>query len=207
MSAVPAFLKSKEYRGFQSYTISYIPSTTGHGVFVPIQVAGFTAPSKCSDVPPSSFQPGEISPLNHSTSDMSATNPQAEALMKFRVSAAEESAAIAEATSFPGSALFSASMLRHVPWVWTQTRLRLDAGTGLLNWFVQGSAFPTHTIYLDGVRVDEISQGVCGVVIASRFRTADQPRQTMEEEAKQGNVPIGAQDETVDPGGSAAGKG
>jgi len=67
--------------------------------------------------------------------------------------------------------------------------------------------FPTHTIYLDGVRVDEIPQGKCGVVIASRFRTADKPRQTMAEEKKQASVPITRQDETVDPGGTAKGTG
>jgi len=101
--------------------------------------------------------------------------------------------------------MISAEMIRHVPWVWTKTSLRLDASTGLLHWFVRGSAFPTHTIYLDGVRVDEIPQGPCRVVSASSFRTADMPRQTMEEEARQANVPINVQDETVEPGGTASG--
>lgn len=206
-SAVSAFLASKQYRAFQTYTITHIPSTSARGTFVPAQVVGFTAPSSCPDVPPTTFQMGEVSPLNHATPNMSGTDPQAEALMKFRVSAAEESAAIREATSFPGSLLFSTSMLRHVPWVWTQTSLRLEAGTGLLNWSVQGSAFPTHTIYLDGARVAEIPQSPCGVVVASRFRTAAMPRQTMAEEARQVSVPISAQDETVDPGGTASGAG
>jgi hypothetical protein len=205
--AVPAVLASKQYRAFQSYSLTHVPSTTTRGAFTSSQVAGYTAPSSCPDVPPSTFWLGEASPLNHATPDMSGRDPKAAALMKFRVSGAEESAAIAKATSFPGSILFSASMLRHVPWVWTQTSLRLDAGSGLLNWSVQSSAFPTNTIYLDGVRVAEIPQGPCGVVISSRFRTADKPRQTMAEEAKQASVPISAQDETVDPGGSASGAG
>jgi hypothetical protein len=206
-SAIWPFLGTKQYRAFQSYTITYIPSTTLRGVFLPLQIVGFTAPSSCPDIPPRSFQMGETSPLNHANSDMTGPDPRAEALMKFRVSAAEESAAIGAATSFPGSLLFSTHMLRHVPWVWTQTNLRLEASTGLLRWQVQGSAFPTHTIYLDGARVDEIPQGPCGVVIASRFRTADLPRQTMAEEARQAAVPLSAQDETVDPGGTAAGAG
>lgn len=206
-SALPAFLGSKQFRGFQSYVISHIPSSSTVGTFTATQKVGFTAPSSCPDVPPSTFRLGEVSPLNFAAPNMRGKDPKADALMKFRVSSAEESAAIRQATSFPASILFSASMLRHVPWVWTKTNLRIDASSEMLHWSVQGSAFPTHTIYLDGVRVDEIPQGPCGVVVSSRFRTADKPRQTMAEEARQAGVPISAQDETVAPGGTVSGTG
>jgi outer membrane protein OmpA-like peptidoglycan-associated protein len=206
-SSLSSFIGTKQYRAVQSYTLTYIPSATLRGTFSPLQIVGFTAPSSCSDIPPSTFRQGEASPLNHATPDMSGADPKAEALMKFRVSAAEESAAIGAATSFPASLFFSRHMLRHVPWVWTEVTLRLDATTGLLHWSVQGSAFPSHTVYLDGAQVAEIRQGPCGVVVASKFRTADLPRQTMTEEAKQTSVPISAQDETVDPGGAVAGQG
>ena len=139
---------------------------------------------------------------------MTGKDPRVDTLFKLRVSSTEEEAAIEEATSFPGSVLgVSRSMIHHVPWVWTQAALRLDAATGLLNWSVQGSAFPTHTIYLDGVRVGEITQGPCRVVFEPRFRTADMPRQTMQEEAKQAKVPITRQEETVESGGSVSGAG
>lgn len=206
-SDVPGFVGSKEFRGFQSYSLTVIPSTTAGGVLVPLQIVGYTAPSSCEDIPPKTYRQGETSPLNHATPKMSATEAAATALMKFRVSAAEESAAIDEATSFPGSLLFSKKMLKHVPWVWTVTNLRLDAASGLLHWSVQGSAFPTHTIYLDGVRVGEIPQGPCGVVVSSRFRSADQPRQTMAEEEAQRGQPLSKQEETVDAGGTASGTG
>lgn len=206
-SALSAFIASKQYRGLQNYTITYIPSSSARGEFISRQIPGYTAPSSCGPIPPSTFRLGETSPLNYANADISSPNPRANALMKFRVSSLEESDAIAEATSFPGSMLFSRSMLRRVPWVWTQSSLRLEASTGLLHWSVQGSAFPTHTIYLDGVRVDEIRQGPYGVVVSSRFRTADMPRQTMAEEATQASVPIGSQEETVDPGGTASGAG
>jgi hypothetical protein len=206
-SGLSAFIGSKQYRGVQNYTLTYIPSTSARGEFFSRQIVGYTAPSSCGPIPPSTFQLGEASPLNYATADMSGTDPSADALMNFRVSSAEESSAIEEATSFPGSLLFSRRMLRRVPWVWTQTHLRLDAGTGKLHWHVRGAAFPTHTIYLDGARVGEIPQGPCRVVVASHFRTANMPRQTMAEEARQASVPITKQEETVEPGASSSGAG
>jgi hypothetical protein len=207
-SDLSTFIGSKQYRGVQNYTLTYLPSTRARGEFFSRQIVGYTAPSSCGPIPPSKFELGETSPLNYATADMSGTDPKADALMKFRVSSAEESSAIEEGTGFQGWLVgLTPATIRHVPWVWTQTGLRIDAGTGRLHWLVRGSAFPTHTIYLNGVRVGEIPQGPCRVVLASRFRAADMPRQTMEEEARQARVPISNQEETVEPGGISSGAG
>ena len=69
-----------------------------------------------------------------------------------------------------------------------------------------GSAFPTHTIYVDGIQVAEIAQQVAGVLLGPGIRTADKPRQTAVEEEAQRDVPIPAQQDTVRPGGGASGE-
>ncbi len=206
-SAVASFLASKEFRSFQQYSLTYVPSehfAPKHTAPV-VQQVGYTAPSACPDIPPATYMPGETSPLNHVRYDFGRSEPNLEALMKFRVGAAEEARAIGEATSFPGSLLFSAAMLPRVPWVWTKPTLSIDPATSRLSWSVEASAFPTNTIYVDGVKVDEIPQGHYSVLLASHIRHADQPRQTMAEEARQRSTPIALQDETVRPGGSATG--
>src|SRR6185295_9888917 len=112
-TSVPTFLTSKEFRGFQQYSLNYVPGKPfAPSQWLPyIQQVGYTAPSKCPDIPPSSYMLGEASPLNNVGYDFGRADPNFESLFKFRVAAAEESAALSKATSFPGSLLFSLQML------------------------------------------------------------------------------------------------
>ena len=204
---LPAFLATKQYRAVQSYAVSYAPAAGSQGEVRTRQIIGYTAPSSCGPIPPKSFRQGEVSPLNSVSSELNEAGATIDALMKLRVSSVEESEAIDAATSFPASLLVSRCAIKHVPWVWSKTHLALDAHTGRIKWNIRGSAFPTNTVYLDGARVAQIDQGPCRVLLESRFRSACQPRQTMGEEAKQENIPINKQEETVEEGMSASGSG
>jgi hypothetical protein len=207
---LPKLVATKQFRAIQSYTVIYLPGSTRGGEVIPQQIIGYTAPSTCGPIPPDDFRQGEPSPLNHTISSLSGP-PTAEALMKFRVGTPEENDAIAKATErrilLLGGRAVEREQIHHVPWVWTQTHLKMDEKSAKLDWSVRASEFPTHTIYLDGTRVDEISQGQCNVLFKDKFRTADKPRQTLEEEQKQAPVPIEKQEETVSPGRTASGKG
>lgn len=205
-SAFAAFKDSKQYRGLQTFEITHYPSSSRGATVIAKQRVGYTAPSTCGPIPPDTFTQGEASPLNHV--DIAAgKDTKIEALMKFRVSTPEESAAVDKATSFPNSLILSRSRIRHVPWVWNQTTLRVDAKTGRISWQLTPSAFPTNTIYMDGKKVKEIPQQRCSVVLESRFRKFDSPRQTLEEEKQQADKPLSQQEETVKSGLSASGKG
>jgi hypothetical protein len=198
---VEAFQKTKEYRAIQRYTLTIGTSETSPGEA--LQIPGFTAPSKCGckDVPPCSYLPGEMSPLNYSKFKPNSF----EALMKFRVSAAEEEAAIKERPLFfrmTGS--LGLEKLHRVPWVWTKSTGNIQ-DNGKLAWSVSASAFPTHTIYVDGQQVAEIPQQNASVLLGPHVRTTDKPRQTIEEEKAQAETPLSAQEETVRPGGSDSG--
>jgi hypothetical protein len=206
-SDLSAFIATKQYRAVQSYVITYGGSSGARGEILTRQIAGYTAPSSCGPIPPKTFRQGEISPLNSVSTGLTEAGASVDALMKLRVSTEEESDAIDAATSFPASMLISRDKIRHVPWVWSQTRLRLNARTGLLQWAVRSSNFPTNTIYLNGVRVAETEQGPCRILFESRFRSANAPRQSMAEEAKQATVPINKQEETVEEGPGASGQG
>jgi len=206
-TSVPTFLTSKEFRGFQQYSLNYVPGKPfAPSQWLPyIQQVGYTAPSKCPDIPPSSYMLGEASPLNNVGYDFGRADPNFESLFKFRVAAAEESAALSKATSFPGSLLFSLQMLPHVPWVWNQAKGSIGP-TGKLSWSVTAAKFPTTWIYVDGVKVSEIpQQHHIALMPSTSIRTADQPRQTNTEEEAQRATPVGAQQETVGTGGSASG--
>lgn len=198
---VEAFQKTKEYRAIQRYTLTIGTAETSPGEA--LQIPGFTAPSRCGckDVPPCSYLPGEVSPLNYNK-----FKPRSfEALMKFRVSAAEEKAAIKERPLFfrmTGS--MGLEKLHRVPWVWTKSTGNIQ-DNGKLAWSVSASAFPTHTIYVDGQQVAEIPQQDASVLLGPHVRTADKPRQTIEEEKAQAETPLSAQEETVRPGGSESG--
>src|SRR5262249_51518247 len=153
--------------------------------------------------PPCSFLQGEASSLNYAKPGANGF----EALTKFRVSAAEETAAINALPKVHVSlGGMTTRMLPRVPWVWTRTTARFDVSNGKLSWFVRASAFPTNTIYVDGAQINEIPQGDPSVLLGPRVRTADKPRQTAAEEEAQRETPISVQDETVRPGGFANGE-
>jgi len=75
-----------------------------------------------------------------------------------------------------------------------------------LSWFVTGSAFPTHTVYVDGAQVAEIPQQSPIVLLGPNVRTADQPRQTPQEEEAQRSKVLPHQEETVRPGDAVSGE-
>jgi len=204
-SALSAFIARKQYRAVQSYTIAYAPSSAAWGEIRARQIIGYTAPSSCGPIPPNTFRQGEVSPLNYVKTEMTESGASVDALMKLRVGTEEESDAIDAATSFPASLLISRSDIKHVPWVWSQSRMQFDAHSGHLRWDVRNSDFPTNTIYLDGVRIAKTQQGPCRVLFESRFRSANLPRQTMAEEAQQAKVSVNKQEETVREGPGASG--
>lgn len=206
-SDLPGFLASKQYRAVQTFEITHYPNTSAGDTVIARQVLGYTAPSSCWLVPPKTFTQGEASPLNHVDVGRQGDDTTVNSLMKIRVSTAEETAAVDKATSFPMSILTSRSRVSHIPWVWSEGRLQIDAHTGKIRWFLRVSAFPTNTVYLDGKKVAEIPQGGCSVVLDPRFRNIDLPRESLDDEAKQANVPVPQQDETVSETNSAAGEG
>jgi outer membrane protein OmpA-like peptidoglycan-associated protein len=206
-SAIQPFLDSKEYRAFQHYTLVLHPFEDFRiGDVVDSKVvAGYTAPSTCADIPPKEYSQGEFSPLGGTSYQFQRPDPNLEALVKMRVGAAEEANAIVAATSFPGSLLLSRSRLPRAPWVWTTATMNIDPETGKLTWSVRTAAFPTTTVYVDGRKVAVIGQQHHMVLIDSKFRHADRPRQTRKEEEAQKDVPLLDQVETVKAGGSASG--
>jgi Domain of unknown function (DUF4157) len=192
-SGLTQLIASKEYRAIQHY--EFRMSDQGEIDVDTRQIVGFTAPSRCGcdDVPPCDYMQGETSPLNYAT----FKSPTLDALMKFRVSGAEEEAAIKNRPRVPVAfGGLSLSMLSHVPWVWAEASVRLQP-SGKLAWLINGSAFPTHTVYVDGQKVAQLDQRHPIVLVGSHIRTADQPRQTLDEEAKQRDVPITRQTDTV----------
>jgi hypothetical protein len=197
-----AFGGTKQYRAIQQYTVQSNPSSIVKNSS--LQLTGFTAPSNCGcdDVPPCAFLPGESSPLNYVKS-----NPtDFDALMKFRVSEKEEAAAIKAKPNVPVSlGGLSLGMLNRVPWVWTHSTGKINEGSQKLSWTVRPSAFPTHTIYVDGEQVAEIPQQSPSTLLGSHIRTADKPRQTLKEEEAQSEIPLSAQEDTVRPGDSKSG--
>jgi hypothetical protein len=206
--AIPGFLATKQYRAFQHYTLQLRPSSkeTSRDFVDPVILPGYTAPSHCMLIPPSSFLRGELSPANRFTQSSDTAYAKVDSLVKYRVGAAEEKAALEQATSFPGSLLFSLSMLPHVPWVWTDAGMNINPKTFALFWRVVASAFPTITIYVDGKKAGVIPQKDPSVLLGPNVRTADQPRETAAEELAQKEKPVSMQTETVRTGGSAGGE-
>jgi hypothetical protein len=201
-SALATVIASKEYRAVQHY--EFRMGDHGEVEVRSRQIVGYTAPSRCDcdDVPPCDYIQGEASPLNYAD----YKSPNLETLMKFRVGAAEEEAAIRNRPRVP--VMFgglSLSMLPRVPWVWTDGTIRLRPN-GKLQWLIGASAFPTNTIYVDGRKVAELRQHHPIALLGPNVRTADQPRQTLEEEEAQRGRPVSLHTETVRPGDWKAGE-
>ena len=200
-----AFIGSKQYRAFQTFKIEHYPASDLADSIGTAQHVGYTAPSTCAFIPPDDFVQGEPSPLNHVDTTWTPKDTTIDSLMKIRVSTEEETAAVDKATSWGKWLVISRSRITHVPWVWSQTKVKVDGRTGALNWSVHASRFPTNTVYLDGKKVGELPQGGCNVVINQRFRNIREPRQSLEEEKKQGSVSVERQDETVSDSATAFG--
>lgn len=207
-SEINSFIKTKEYRGFQHYSLVLHPHQTftlGKTV-PPKMIVGYTAPSRCEGFPPKKYVKGEFSPLSLASSKFGGEAPNIKALVKIRAGEQEEETAIKQATTgLAGLLVFKRKDLPRVPWVWTQSEAEVNPDTQKLVWNVRASAFPTNTIYVDGKKVDEIPQKEVGFVVSEKFRRATEPRQTKEEEEAQAELPVTMHAETVLPGGSANG--
>ena len=204
-SEIEGFKRKKEFRALQHYTFSMLPG--GEFNVEAEKVPGYTSPSKCDcdDVPPCTYLVGEFSPNNY----VKKVFPEIESLTKFRVSAAEEEAAIKAKPNIPAGEYIgglSLDMLPRVPWVWTDVRAGFEPQTGKLQWIVTAARFPSNTIYVDGKKVGEIPQGHPIELLKGNIRTADKPRQTLKEEAAQADKLVSNQDDTVRPGGSLMGE-
>jgi hypothetical protein len=207
-SALPAFIRSKQYRALQTFEITHYPNAApGRDSVIARQLVGYTAPSSCGPIPPTTFVQGEASPLNDVKVNGVNDGTIVDSLMKIRVSTAEETEAVEAATSFPASLILSRSRITHIPWVWSSTHLHIDAATGKVDWLLRVSAFPTNTVYANGKKIAEIPQGGCSVLLDPNlhFRNIDAPRQSLQEEAKQANVPVWKQEESVAPGDTRSG--
>jgi hypothetical protein len=207
-SAIQPFLDSKEYRAFQHYTLVLHPLQDFRvsDIVDARVVAGYTAPSRCPDIPPTDYMRGEISPLSGTAYRFQRPDPNLDALLKVRVGAGEEEFALNAATTGIGSLAFSRNMLPRVPWVWTRARMGIHPESQRLTWSVESSAFPTVTVYVDGRQAAVIPQQHHSVLLTGNIRHADSPRQTRREEEAQKDVPLPDQVETVKAGGSASGR-